>query len=370
MQRFITFLTTRDNPLQEQSTNEDETQIPDPPTIIDDPNPAVETTIRIKNNNLNNNVIASIIDSSESNDSHSDSHSDSFSDNIDSTSIQQLSNNNAQQQYPKVDDTPPTSRARNETEKATLARRLSISTRSRDHGKKNLCNISTRCDHDKTSSERFWYYITFVPTLLVVWYAAALLFPKAAKDKYPYLIWDDSQLEIQDDGQLSLCPKQSICSEGLMQIILIGISRLTAYASYVYVGLVFISKMNNLNHFLSSTYLQIYVPFHAMHYIHTDAASIYSVLILLHGLSHYIRYILRGEETLQQLGTSVHISGCIGIVSLFTLMVSMKIPNLVKKYWNVKFEYRLNIHWVTAITLVASLCIHNVQSRSIMLVFL
>lgn len=342
---------------QEQSTPKKEAAIPSPPTSIDK---SEVVTSKINTPEDNTIICTSNVRTSTN-----------------ASTIQELSNkkNNNTQDFPNIlDDTP---RIR-EIEKATLGRRLSTgitptNSRSVDirrDEKKKFCDRFTICNN-LTYSNRFWYFLTFLLTLTVVWYAAALLFTKAATVKYSFLFWGraDGQLEIKDDGQLILCQNQSICSEGLMQITLIGIARLTAYASYVYVGLVFISKMNNLTQFLSSTYLQIYVPFHAMHHIHTNAALIYFVLILLHGLSHYIRYILRGE-TLQQLGTPVHVSGCIGLISLVSLRVGIKIPNILKKYWNAKFEYRLNSHWVSMITLVVSLCYHNVQTLVIMLVLL
>ena len=151
-------------------------------------------------------------------------------------------------------------------------------------------------------------FVAFViPCTISMWYAAAILFPPETRAKYDLLLWDDGQLIIEDDGQLTLCPRPSICSEGLMQLMAITMARLSAFASYVFMGATFLTKMHFLNRFLASTYLRKFIPFECLHHIHKKSARMFGGLIFMHTLSHYMRYMARSD--VDQLTTKVHVSG-------------------------------------------------------------
>jgi hypothetical protein len=208
-----------------------------------------------------------------------------------------------------------------------------------------------------------------LPLVLSLWYSAAILFPPGVTEKYSYLLWDDGQLIINDEGQPSICPRASICSKGYTQVVLISISRLTAFASYAVMGVTFLSKMHFLIHFLSSSYIRTFVPFESLHHVHTNTGKIFAGLAFVHTITHYIRYILRRD--VHQLGTQVHVSGLFGILSMSIVIISMSSIAKSERFKNNvgKFEKRLNCHWMFIILCMA-LCAHNGRTRVITLAFL
>ena len=220
-----------------------------------------------------------------------------------------------------------------------------------------------------------------LPCLLSMWYSAAVLFPPEARDKYHALLWTDGHLitinsndgvsteqQGHRGGILTLCPRSSICSEGVFQIILIGLARLSAFASYVFMGVTFISKMHFLMRFLSSTYIRTIVPFESLHHVHTNNGKIFAGLAFLHTLTHYIRYILRKD--VDQLGTYVHISGLCCILAMGIVILSMS--PIAKKFKNRSggsFDTRIACHWAFVILSIA-LCFHHGRARTFILICL
>ena len=142
---------------------------------------------------------------------------------------------------------------------------------------------------------KFYLIYLGIPSLLVAWYAAAILFPPGYRAKYPALLWTDGALTYEDDGTPEICPRTTICSEGVVQIILITISRLTAFVGYIFMAFTFWSKMHNMSHALSNTYCSMNFPFPHFHEVHKFSGGGYAVLAILHTIGHIIRWILRSE---------------------------------------------------------------------------
>ncbi len=216
------------------------------------------------------------------------------------------------------------------------------------------------------------HFITFgliIPCLCLVWYAAAILFPPTARGSSEIagdFLWTDGELRTNEKGQPSICPRPSICSEGVFQICLITLARITAFASYVFMAYIFISKLHFLSRMLSGSYLREYVPFQSMHEGHTSIAKIYGVLIAVHVLSHYVRYIVRADR--DQLSTNVHVFGVLASVSMFGLIFGMS--TRAKKLKFCTFEKRLNLHWTSLGLFCFSLCYHHIRTRIVTLVLL
>ncbi len=238
----------------------------------------------------------------------------------------------------------------------------------------------------KSKMNRFRFFIMFLPSLFSVWYAAAILFPPGARKSASLLLWDDGELDTvkvefcpktsicaDDDGELDtvevkFCPKTSICANGVLEIVMISLSRLTAFASYTFMGVTFLSKMHFLIRFLSSTYLLKLIPFESLHHVHTFSANMYGSLIFIHVVTHYIRYILRSD--VDQLKTKVHVSGLCGALAMVLLIVSMS--SFMKKWKDGvgKFEKRFSLHWIGIFVFCVSMFIHTYRTRVITLVFL
>lgn len=108
------------------------------------------------------------------------------------------------------------------------------------------CNVSVM--------SRFYLIFVATPVMLSLYYSSAIFFPPKARAMLPFFLWSDGFLTWQEDlddviqphgGRYAICPKESICSEGAIEIILFATSRLTAFASYVAMAVSFASKMNS-----------------------------------------------------------------------------------------------------------------------------
>ncbi len=99
---------------------------------------------------------------------------------------------------------------------------------------------------------RFYLIFVAIPMLLSLYYASAMFFPPEARSGLSFLLWSDGYLTWQEDlddevqhGRYAICPKESICSEGALEIILLATSRFTAFASYVAMAVAFLSMMHS-----------------------------------------------------------------------------------------------------------------------------
>ena len=220
----------------------------------------------------------------------------------------------------------------------------------------------------KSKTIRFHFLLFFLPCVFLVWYAVAILFPPEARVNFSLLLWDDGHLVINDEGHPSMCPRPSICAEGVFQIIMIALARITAFVSYVFMSSTFISKMHFTIRFLSSSYLMKLIPFESLHHIHTYSSKVFVALVIIHVITHYIRYILRSN--VDQLRTKVHVSGLCGFIAIIVMIVGMS--PIVKRLKNGigRFEIRFNIHWAAMLILCVSLCIHQERIRVITLILL
>ena len=212
------------------------------------------------------------------------------------------------------------------------------------------------------------FYIKFfaLPIFVSQLYAIAILLPPEARKKAPFLLWTDGNL-VKDinENRASFCPSESICSDGILQIFLVAISRLTAFASYVLMGQTFLSKMHCTIHALSTSYAGSVVPLAKLHNVHKNAGMWYTLLAVVHTITHMIRWAIRGD--LQLIYTSNGISGVVGVVCIILIIVSM--TSLAKKWKRLTFEMRFNAHWTFFIVLNVALCFHTSRSRVIVLIF-
>ena len=150
---------------------------------------------------------------------------------------------------------------------------------------------------------KFYLIYLGIPSVLVAWYAAAILFPPEYRSEYPALLWTDGALTYEesddDNGTMTIiptvCPRETICSEGIFQIVLIAIARLTAFVSYIFMAVTFWSKMHNVSHILSTSYFSTTLPLPDFHEVHKFSGLGYAVLAMLHAVGHFIRWMIRSE---------------------------------------------------------------------------
>jgi len=223
---------------------------------------------------------------------------------------------------------------------------------------------------DFSVADRFYFWFIIFPSLVVLWYAAAVLLPTSWDRARPYFVWTPSLLGRDEAGRITAgClpygGRRSICSEGWWQVVLIMLARLSAYASYVVMGMTFLSKMHSTVHFFSTTYLATLVPFEAFHELHTSMGSMYSGLILLHTVTHFIRWGIR-RELIWGITSKWGVSGIIGVLAITFCVLSMS--SLAKKI-KFTFENRFLAHWISFFLLTAAICLHHWRTRIIALTF-
>ena len=63
------------------------------------------------------------------------------------------------------------------------------------------------------------------------------------------------QTSPNDEGSWWICPRRTVCAENLVTMVLLGISRVSAYFVYPLIILMFISKANHINTALSRSAL-------------------------------------------------------------------------------------------------------------------
>lgn len=215
------------------------------------------------------------------------------------------------------------------------------------------------------SKQQLFYLVwVILPSLFSIWYGTAVLFPPGCHSKWKFLLWTNGSLIKNDQGQPTLCPRPSICSEGVFQIILISLARLSAFASYTVMGMTFVSRMHSSIHFLSNTYAARYVPFEYLHKIHNNMGAWYAGLAVLHTITHLVRYVVRQEMT-EQMKTTTAVSGVVAIISMIAVTWSM---THAKRFKSIEFDRRLQLHWYFLV-LTAACCFHHPRTRRITLLF-
>ncbi len=214
---------------------------------------------------------------------------------------------------------------------------------------------------------KFYLMAVGMPMLFALLYAIAILFPPDARAKVPVLLWTDGELKFEDE-KATLCPtnRPYICSEGITQIILIAIARVSAFASYVMVGFVFVSKMHSTIHFLSSTIFSQTAPIENMHRLHSIMGRIYGVLALVHTVTHIVRWGMRGELALLVLSRP-GLSGVLGMLSLAVAVLSMTLAKRFKG--KISYDARFTAHWSFTV-LVLAMAFNTPRCRTITSIFL
>ncbi len=218
-----------------------------------------------------------------------------------------------------------------------------------------------------TPTTKFYLVAVGIPLFFALLYAIAILFPPDVREKVPLLLWTKGQLMITD-GKPVLCPvdRPYICSEGVKQIIFIAIARLTAFASYVMVGFVFVSKMHSTIHFLSSTIFSQNAPIENMHRMHSMMGKIYGGLALVHTTMHAVRWGMRGELVLL-VKSSPGLSGMVGMLAMVVIVLSMIVAKRFKT--RISFEARFAAHWCFTL-LVLAMAFHTPRCCIITGIFL
>jgi len=186
-----------------------------------------------------------------------------------------------------------------------------------------------------------------LPTAFSVWYAAAIFFVPSAHVVAPALLWTPG-VTTWVNGTLMCCPKPSLCSEGWAQFWLLVAARLSAFAMYPSLLLVFFSKCHASLRFLSRSFVAELLPFAHLHSMHTVQGVAFASLALLHTFVHLVRWGLRGELAIH-CGLWAGMSGLFGMALMLGTTCSMLLPRLqgrLAALGKAPFELRFRVHWL------------------------
>lgn len=139
--------------------------------------------------------------------------------------------------------------------------------------------------------------LVVVPVLFVCAVAALVLLP--ASDSWyglPGLVHGWSAATNSSGTRISICPRQTICSEGGAQVALLAVARLSGYTLYVALGLAMLSKCYCLVHWLRNTMLSELLPMQWVHELHSFCGRLFLWGALVHTAAHLVRWALRGGE--------------------------------------------------------------------------
>jgi ferric-chelate reductase len=143
--------------------------------------------------------------------------------------------------------------------------------------------------------------------------------------------------------------QRPIAAQTIPQMILLGISRFSAFYSYPAIVLVFWTKLRGLHSIIDKTPLSALI-ISDTHKLHVYCGWVMFLDALLHTTAHLIRWGLQGNlYLLTSTKSRTGITGLIGVITICLVVLPMTV---VKKYF--KYEIRKYIHylfWLLALVL-------------------
>ncbi len=155
-----------------------------------------------------------------------------------------------------------------------------------------------------------------------------------------------------------LCPRESICAEGYAEVLMLFLSRGSAYFMYPMLGAVFLTKCHALNTQLSKTQISLYLPLVDLHNLHAAVGILIAAMTFIHAVFHIARLAKRGEADLL-FTTDVGVSGMLGTIVMIPVVALMKLPQRLKML--VTWEQRKTAHMLSIVMAIA-LCWHTYRT--------
>ena len=125
------------------------------------------------------------------------------------------------------------------------------------------------------------------------------------------------------------------------------LSRLTAFAMYVTLALVFLSKCHAL-HFVLERRVGYTIPFEGLHDFHARTGGAFAALALAHTATHLVGWGLRGE-----LGFCGGLAAQTGIIAMAAMLLVVSAFACACVRRRLSFETRRALHWCFVVVLVA-----------------
>ena len=151
----------------------------------------------------------------------------------------------------------------------------------------------------------------------------------------------------------TVCPRPTVCALEWYTLLLLAVSRGSAYATYPIMILLFLSKANNLRSWLQRSCFSIFVPFHDLHHVHVIGGHVVGIAVAIHGLAHFTRWASQGN--LAFLWT--HVTGRSGVISLLLTPLIVLPMRWAKLRKQMRWELRKALHYLS-IVWCFSICFH------------
>jgi len=153
------------------------------------------------------------------------------------------------------------------------------------------------------------------------------------------------------NDKYGLCPRETTCAEEWYTLLLLAISRLSAYMTYPLMILLFISKTNHLRTLAQRSFASLYVPFHDLHHLHVLSGKVVGVSAGAHAAAHFVRWATQGNLHLLW----DHVTGRSGLISILCtplIVLPMTVPSLRSR---ISWEVRKGLHYLSIVWGVAIL---------------
>ena len=152
--------------------------------------------------------------------------------------------------------------------------------------------------------------------------------------------------------------RATICAVDALQMSCLALSRISAYAMYPSLVLLFVTKAHGLRTFLGRSCLAVWVPFHDLHALHAACGRAVGVCSLIHGVGHVARWAIRGDSRFLY----AHVTGRTGVLALLAapvVVLPMAWGRLRKK---VRYEVRKGLHTAGALVMGIAVALHAPKS--------
>jgi ferric-chelate reductase len=217
--------------------------------------------------------------------------------------------------------------------------------------------LSTCCPRNKAATDRLrfrWWHAIFVFSAisLIVCLLQVFLPP-------PFGLMQPSEQIAQQpfsggcaDGiEYCICPRETICAEDLVSMILLALARCSVFFDYPLYMMLFLTKAHNINNALRRTIVREWVEFSGFHDAHSIFGIVVGIETMFHSFFHLLRWVLHADIHLLW-ESRTGISGLVAAVVTPLIVWPMALPLLKRR---IKFEVRKCLHylsWAWALALV------------------
>ena len=148
-----------------------------------------------------------------------------------------------------------------------------------------------------STNERFTLLFVVLTAIVSLLFIIAIMRAVRGRERASLFLWADGALTNNDEGNITIYPRELICSEGGVRIFLVFISCATSIVSCIVMRAIFLTKVYCFASWLVCIHASLMrlfihastiIPFGKLHKIHRNTAKIYFILALFHVIGHFI----------------------------------------------------------------------------------